>query len=41
MTGCLLPDACEAATDEAHQAALASFALLGEVATADEVLAAL
>jgi nicotinamidase-related amidase len=37
----IVPDACEAATDEAHQATLASFVLLGEVATADEVLAAL
>lgn len=34
-------DACEAATDEAHAATLASFALLGEVRAADEVLAAL
>jgi nicotinamidase-related amidase len=37
----LVADACEAATDEAHAATLASFALLGEVAAADEVLAAL
>lgn len=37
----IVPDACEAATDQAHAATLASFALLGEVATADEVLAAL
>ena len=37
----IVPDACEAATDRAHQATLDSFALLGEVATADEVLAAL
>jgi len=36
-----LADACEAATDEAHAATLASFALLGEVAAADEILAAL
>jgi len=37
----LVADACEAATDEAHAATLASFALLGEVAAADEILAAL
>jgi nicotinamidase-related amidase len=37
----IVPDACEAATDQAHEATLASFALLGEVATADDVLAAL
>jgi nicotinamidase-related amidase len=37
----IVPDGCQAATDCAHQATLASFALLGDVATADEVLAAL
>jgi nicotinamidase-related amidase len=37
----LVADACEAATDQAHAATLASFALLGEVAAAEEVLAAL
>jgi nicotinamidase-related amidase len=37
----IVPDACQAATDQAHEATLASFALLGEVATADDVLAAL
>jgi biuret amidohydrolase len=37
----LVPEACEAATDRAHEATLESFALLGEVATADEMLAAL
>jgi nicotinamidase-related amidase len=37
----LVADACEAATDQAHDATLASFALLGEVVTADEILAAL
>ena len=37
----LVADACEAATDQAHAATLASFALLGEVAAADEILAAL
>jgi nicotinamidase-related amidase len=37
----LVADACEAATDQAHDATLASFALLGEVVTADETLAAL
>jgi biuret amidohydrolase len=37
----VVSDACEAADDRAHQATLESFALLGEVASADEVLAAL
>ncbi|HEX7428396.1 MAG TPA: cysteine hydrolase [Mycobacterium sp.] len=37
----IVADACEAATDRAHEASLESFALLGEVATTDEVLAAL
>jgi nicotinamidase-related amidase len=37
----IVADACQAATDRAHAATLESFALLGEVATADEVLAAL
>jgi nicotinamidase-related amidase len=37
----IVPDACQAATDQAHEATLASFALLGEVATADDILAAL
>jgi nicotinamidase-related amidase len=37
----LAADACEAATDQAHAATLASFALLGEVAAADEILDAL
>jgi nicotinamidase-related amidase len=37
----LVADACEAATDQAHVATLESFALLGEVAAAEEVLAAL
>jgi nicotinamidase-related amidase len=37
----LVADACEAATDQAHVATLASFALLGEVVAAEEVLAAL
>jgi biuret amidohydrolase len=37
----VVADGCTAATDEAHEATLASFGLLGEVATSDEVLAAL
>ena len=37
----IVADACEAATDRAHEASLESFALVGEVATTDEVLAAL
>jgi biuret amidohydrolase len=37
----VVPDACEAATDRAHEATLESFALLGEIATADELVAAL
>jgi nicotinamidase-related amidase len=37
----IVRDACEAASDLAHEATLDSFALLGEVATAGEVLAAL
>ncbi len=37
----IVSDACEAATDRAHEATLESFVVLGEVATADEVLAAL
>jgi biuret amidohydrolase len=37
----IVSDACEAATDRAHGATLESFAVLGEVATADEVLLAL
>lgn len=37
----VVSDACSAASQEAHDATLASFGLLGEVATADEVLAAL
>ncbi len=34
-------DACSAAADEAHQATLATFGLLGEVVTVDELTAAL
>ena len=37
----IVSDACDAATDLAHAATLASFTLLGELATADEVLAAM
>ncbi|MCW2849238.1 MAG: cysteine hydrolase [Marmoricola sp.] len=37
----VVEDACSAAADEAHQATIGSFGLLGEVATADDVLAAL
>ncbi|MDR2988827.1 MAG: cysteine hydrolase [Nocardiopsaceae bacterium] len=37
----VVANACEAATDQAQAATLASFELLGEVAAADEVLAAL
>ena len=37
----VVSDASCAASDEAHEATLASFGLLGEVATADDVLAAL
>lgn len=37
----LVSDACAAATDEAHEATLATFSLLGKVATAEEVRAAL
>lgn len=37
----IVSDACEAATDRAHEATLESFAVLGEVAAADEVVAAL
>ncbi|MGQ4618911.1 isochorismatase family protein [Nocardia sp. R7R-8] len=37
----LVSDACAAATDEAHEATLATFGLLGRVATADQVAAAL
>ncbi|GGS56655.1 cysteine hydrolase family protein [Actinokineospora fastidiosa] len=37
----VVEDACAAASPEAHEATIASFGLLGEVATADEVLAAL
>lgn len=37
----VVSDACSAAAQEVHEATLASFGLLGEVATADEVLAAL
>lgn len=37
----VVEDACSAASPEAHDATIASFGLLGEVASADEVLAAL
>ncbi|MFD9192289.1 cysteine hydrolase family protein [Streptomyces phaeochromogenes] len=37
----LVSDACSAASDEAHQATLDSFALLGEVSTTDALVAAL
>ena len=37
----VVSDACSAASPEVHDATLGSFGLLGEVATADEVLAAL
>jgi nicotinamidase-related amidase len=37
----IVSDACTAASDEAHNATLDSFRLLGEVATSDEILAAL
>ncbi|MFS2295411.1 MAG: cysteine hydrolase [Actinomadura sp.] len=37
----IVEDACAAATPEAHEATIASFGLLGEVASAEEVLAAL
>lgn len=37
----VVEDACAAAAPEAHDATIASFGLLGEVASADEVLAAL
>ncbi|GCB44623.1 isochorismatase [Streptomyces sp. NL15-2K] len=37
----IVSDACSAASDEAHQATLDSFALLGEVSTADALVAAL
>ncbi|MEU6134681.1 isochorismatase family cysteine hydrolase [Nocardioides sp. NPDC047086] len=37
----VVEDACSAAAPEAHDATIASFGLLGEVASADEVLAAL
>lgn len=37
----VVEDACSAAAPEAHEATIASFGLLGEVASADEVLAAL
>ena len=37
----IVEDACAAAAPEAHDATIASFGLLGEVASADEVLAAL
>ena len=37
----IVSDACEAATDRAHEATLESFAVFGEVAAADEVVAAL
>jgi nicotinamidase-related amidase len=37
----VVSDGCSAASPETHDATLASFGLLGEVATADEVLAAL
>lgn len=36
----LVEDACAAATDEAHDATLATFALLGEVTTLDELASA-
>lgn len=37
----VVSDACSAASEEAHAATLETFGLLGEVATADDVLAAL
>lgn len=37
----IVEDACAAASQEAHDATLASFGLLGEVATAEEVLSSL
>lgn len=37
----VVEDACAAATQEAHEATIATFGLLGEVASAEEVLAAL
>jgi biuret amidohydrolase len=37
----VIEDACAAANQAAHDATIASFALLGEVASADEVIAAL
>ena len=37
----VVEDACSAASPEAHEATIASFGLLGEVATADDVLSAL
>ncbi|WP_229053480.1 cysteine hydrolase family protein [Aeromicrobium sp. Leaf350] len=37
----VVSDACSAASDAAHDATLETFGLLGEVATADDVLAAL
>lgn len=37
----VVSDACSAASSQAHDATLESFGLLGEVATADDVLAAL
>ncbi|MCR4512672.1 cysteine hydrolase family protein [Aeromicrobium sp. 50.2.37] len=37
----VVEDACSAASPEAHQATIESFGLLGEVASADDVLAAL
>ncbi|WP_280424613.1 cysteine hydrolase family protein [Nocardia carnea] len=37
----LVSDACAAATDEAHEATLGTFGLLGRVATADQVTTAL
>lgn len=37
----VVSDACSAASEESHEATLATFGLLGEVATADDVLGAL
>jgi nicotinamidase-related amidase len=37
----VVEDACAAASTEAHEATIASFGLLGEVASADDVLTAL
>lgn len=37
----IVEDACAAASQEAHDATIASFGLLGEVASADDILAAL